>query len=77
MSLDKIIEFPASTSFNPEQAMDSMKRMEPTDVLIIGYCDSGCGDGRSKLVHRSSRMTRAEALFLLENAKAWVLNWDV
>ena len=63
----KIIALPASTSFTPAQALSSAGALDLSDVLVVGYEDE-------QLVVRSSRMTCAEALFLLEKAKAWVLS---
>lgn len=66
MNDKKVIELPASTNFNPEQALHSMFSHDCSDVICIGYSNG-------ELVVRSSRMTRAEALFLLEQAKQWAL----
>lgn len=63
----KVIALPASTNFAPEQALASAAALDLTDVLVVGYLDG-------QLVVRSSRMTCAEALFLLEKAKAWALS---
>ena len=60
--LAEILSLPASVNFNPQQALDSAKKFNFSDVMIIGYED---GD----LVIRSSRLSRAEALWLLECAK--------
>jgi len=62
-----VIALPASTNFTPEQALASAASLDLSDVLVVGYLEG-------ELVVRSSRMTRAEALFLLENAKAWALS---
>ena len=66
-----VIALPPSVNFNPEQALHSALSFGEslTDVLVIGYED-GC------LIVRSSKMTRAEALFLLEKAKQWALDPD-
>jgi hypothetical protein len=42
--------------------------MEPTDTLVLGYDEDG------ELIVRSSRMSRAEALFMLEKARDWVMD---
>ena len=62
----KVIKLPASTNFNAEQALNSMFSHDCSDVLCVGYSNG-------ELVVRSSRMSRAEALFLLEQAKQWAL----
>ena len=57
-----VIALPASTNFTAEQALESAK------ALIVGY------DKEETLVIRSSRMTCAEAVFLLEKAKDWAMS---
>lgn len=66
MNDNKVIELPATETFEPEQAINSMLLQNCSDVLCIGYADG-------ELVIRSSRLSRAEALFLLEKAKTWAL----
>jgi hypothetical protein len=63
-----VISLPATTTYQPEQALASAQQIELTDVLIIGYDIDG------DLLVRSSNMTCAEALFLLEKAKIWALS---
>jgi hypothetical protein len=67
MNNQNVIALPASTSFTPEQALESAKGIALTDVLIIGYDEEGA------LFVRSSRLTRAEALFLLEKGRDYVM----
>lgn len=67
MNNQNVISMPASTSFTPEQALESAKSVALTDVLIIGY------DADGALFVRSSRLTRAEALFLLEKGRDYVM----
>lgn len=62
-----VTPLPASTSFTPEQALQSTIQLEPQDVLIIGYDKDG------ELLIRSSKMSRMDAVFLLEKAKDWAL----
>lgn len=62
-----VIALPASTNYTAEQALESAKALDMTDALIVGYDQDGV------LVVRSSRMTCAEALFLLEKAKHWAM----
>jgi len=68
MKNPNVISLPASTNYTAEQAIASASEMPLADVLIVGY------DVDDALYVRSSRMTRAEALFLLEKAKEWVLD---
>ncbi len=70
MNNKNVISLPASANFQPEQALASAQQLESelTDVLIVGYDSDGC------LFIRSSKMTCAEALFLLEKAKVWALS---
>ena len=63
-----VIALPASTNFTPEQALESAKALDMTDALIVGYDQDGV------LVVRSSRMTCAEAVFLIEKAKQWAMS---
>lgn len=63
-----VIALPASTNYTAEQALESAKSLDMTDALIVGYDQDGV------LVVRSSRMTCAEALFLLEKAKHWAMS---
>ena len=63
-----VISLPATTTFKPEQALNSALSLDLSDVLIVGY------DTEGALAIRSSNMTCAEALFLLERAKAWALS---
>lgn len=64
---NKIISLPASTNYMPEQALQSALQLEPQDVLVIGYDKDGA------LLIRSSKMSRMDALFLLEQAKEWAM----
>ncbi len=70
MNNKNVISLPASSSYQPEQALASAQQLENelTDVLIVGY------DADGDLFVRSSKMTCAEALFLLEKAKVWALS---
>jgi hypothetical protein len=62
-----VIALPATTNLKPEQALNSVLQLELSDVPVIGYKDG-------HLVVRSSKMTCAEALFLLERGKSWALS---
>ncbi|MES3011979.1 MAG: hypothetical protein V4738_14415 [Pseudomonadota bacterium] len=68
MKNQNVIALPASTNFNVEQALASAMALDLSDVLVVGYDEAGC------LVVRSSRMTCAEAAFLLEKGKAWAMS---
>jgi hypothetical protein len=72
MNNEKVIALPASVNFTPEQALRSAlefcRNENLTDVLIVGY------DADGGLITRSSKITRAEGLFLLEKAKDWIMN---
>lgn len=71
MNNENVIALPASTAFSPEQALRSALEFTRTDnitdVMVIGYDNDGV------MIIRSSRMSRADALFMLEKAKQWVL----
>lgn len=66
MPLD-VAYLPATTTFNVEQALASAMQMNLTDCVIIGYDPDG------DLVVRSSRMNRAEALWLIEATRQHVI----
>ena len=70
MNNNKVIELPASAHYTADQAIASLehRRGELTDILIVAY------DSDGHLYVRSSHMTRAEALFLLEQAKDWAIH---
>lgn len=67
-----VIALPASVNFNAEQALLSALEFcradNLQDVLVIGY------DADGDLVVRSSRMTRAEAVFMVEKAREWAMH---
>ena len=65
MNNEKVISLPASTNYTPEQALQSALQMELTDVMVIGY------DFEGELFVRSSKMTRAEGLFMVRKAEEW------
>jgi hypothetical protein len=67
MNNENVISLPASTNYTAEQALQSALQMELTDVMIIGYDFEGC------LFVRSSKMTKAEGLFMAEKAKHWAM----
>lgn len=60
-----VFRLPASTTFTVDQALETAKADNLTDVLIAGYDDEGV------LCIRSSRMTCAEALFLANKMARW------
>jgi TATA-box binding protein (TBP) (component of TFIID and TFIIIB) len=64
-----VVELGAHVNMTPEQALRLVLREQPTDVLILTYQDG-------ELVIRSSKMTRADALWMLENAKLHALDRD-
>jgi hypothetical protein len=63
-----VINFPASTTLKPCQALESAKNLEWNDVIIIGYDKDGT------LQIRSSMLTCSDAVFLLEKAKLYALS---
>lgn len=63
-----LFRLPASAQFNVEQALQASLMDDLGDVLVIGY------DEKGKLVIRSSRMTCAEAAFMLQKALHWALS---
>jgi hypothetical protein len=70
MNTDKVHFLPASAYLTADQAIDSLqhRKGDLTDILMVGYDTDG------ELFVRSSHMSRAEAMWLLEKAKDWTLN---
>jgi hypothetical protein len=67
MNNQNVVTLPASTSYTPEQALQSALKEPLTDVLIIGYDDDG------ELFIRSSKISRMDALWMAEKVKEWAL----
>lgn len=65
-----VFGFPPSTTFTPDQALASAGQLALKQVLVIGYDEDG------ELTVRSSRMTRGEALWLVEHARHHVLHGE-
>jgi hypothetical protein len=66
--MNKVLQFPATVTMTPDQALDSAKQSAPIDVLVVAY------DADGELIIRSSRMNLSDALWLIEKAKAYVLS---
>lgn len=67
MNNEKIVELPASVNYTPEQALASALKADLTDVIVLGYDQDG------DLFVRSSKMTRAEGLFMVKRAEHWCM----
>ena len=69
--MSNVISLPASEHFNPEQALQSAVQLaevgKVSEVLILGY------DENDSLIVRSSHMDRKSALYLLEEAKYYIM----
>lgn len=69
--MNNVLDFPPTTTMTPEQALSSAMTMarngDLTDVLIVGYVDG-------RLLVRSSRMDRKDALWLSEQLRAYALD---
>lgn len=68
MNNEKVIHLQASTNYTPELALQQALKYDLTDVMIIGYDDGG------NLVVVSSKMTRAEGLFMVKKAEDWTMH---
>lgn len=72
MNNAKVIALPASVNSTPEQALlsalDFCRDQGLTDVLVIGYDEDG------DLYVRSSKLSRAEGLFMTKKAEEWCMN---
>ena len=67
MNNEKVVELPASVNYTPEQALQSALKAGLTDVIVLGYDEDG------DLFVRSSKMTRAEGLFMVKRAEEWAM----
>ena len=71
MNNEKVVALPASVTYTPEQALWSTLNFAQSDnlsdVLVIGY------DSEGVLLIRSSRMSRGDALVMLEHARQWAM----
>jgi hypothetical protein len=67
MNNEKVIDLPASVNYTPEQALHSALKAGLTDVMVLGYDEDG------ELFVRSSKMNRAEGLFMTEKARDWTM----
>jgi len=63
-----VLSFPASPYLNAEEALESARKLDWKDVIIIGYGEDG------HFMQRSSRLTRQEALWIIEWAKLSVMD---
>ena len=68
MNNQNVIALPPSTNFTPEQALHAALQRDLTDVMIIGF------DTDNDFVTLSSRITRSDAMFLLEMGKRWAMD---
>ena len=66
--MNKISYLRPTTTFTPDQALDSAKNLNQTDVIIIGYDEDG------DFFVRSSRMDRKDALWLTERMRFHIFN---
>jgi hypothetical protein len=62
-----VIALPASVNSSAELALNSALMAGLTDVLVLGYDSAGV------LIVRSSKMTRAEGLFMAKKAEQWAM----
>jgi hypothetical protein len=61
-----VYAMPAADTLTPEQALAEAAKAGFSDVLIVGYVGEG-------LFWRTSRLTKAQAVFLLEMAKKHIM----
>ena len=61
-------QLPATTTMTVDMALDSAKARNLESVLIVGFSAGG-----EQVVVRSSRMSRADALYLVKHAELHVL----
>lgn len=65
--MGNVFNLPASTSFSPDQALESARQLSLESVLILGYDEDG------ELVIRSSKLERKDALWIIESAKPHIM----
>ena len=72
MNNQKVISLPASVNYTPEQALlsalDMCREGRLQDVIVLGYDEDG------ELFVRSSKMTRAEGVFMALKAQQWAMD---
>ncbi len=71
MKNENVIALPASVNYTAEQALlsalDFCRDCGLTDVIVLGYDTDG------DLYVRSSKLTRAEGLFMTKKAEDWCM----
>lgn len=71
MKNENVIALPASVNYTAEQALlsslDYCRDAGLTDVIVLGY------DADGDLYVRSSKLTRAEGLFMVKKAEEWCM----
>lgn len=65
--MGNVSNLPPSSFFTPEQALHSARNENLESVLILGY------DEKESLVILTSRIERKDALWLLEEAKLYIM----
>lgn len=63
----KNVIYLVTENMTANQVLDGAKQLNLADVIVLGY------DADGGLTLRSSKMTKAEALFLLKLTEKWVL----
>ena len=67
-----VVQLPSRNTFTVDQALDNSKTKNLEEVLIIGV------DANGELFMNTSRMTRKDALWLMEMGRHWtVSNRDI
>lgn len=69
----EIDELGPHVNMTAEEALQLTLREEPTKVIILQECGCGCGG----ICVKSSGMTRAQAVFMYEQAKLEALGLDM
>lgn len=71
MRNQNVIALPASVNYTAEQALcsalDFCREKGLTDVIVLGYDTDGA------LYVRSSKLTRADGLFMTKKAEEWCM----
>lgn len=66
--MPNVERLPPASTFSVPQALADAQSAPLADVVVVGWDEDG------DLFIRSSRMSRADALWLLEKGKSWALD---
>lgn len=65
--MSNVVHLPSSAAFTVEQALDNSKTKDLKEVVVLGIDQNG------DLFMNTSRMSRKDALWIMEIARLWTL----